>query len=177
MKSAILTLCVLCASFSFAAEINTTGLSDTQKAQLVLDIERMKSTKLPDEIEKVEKWAEWGQGIGKAISSTAKELGVAVDEFSRTPVGQITMAVIVYKVIGKDILRYFGGGILFIVTIVMWMRYFKRVTEEVTYHDNGKMKSRTFRSPDSDAELWIFWVFNWITPIVGIAVSLLIMFV
>ncbi len=160
-----------------ATGIDTTGLSEAQKAEIVLQIEKMKSSKMPETIENAERWAEWGQGIGKAISSTAKELGVAVDEFSRTPVGQITMAVIVYKVIGKEVIRYFGGGILFIVTIIMWVKYFKRVSEEVTYHENGKIKSRTPRTPDSDAELWIFWVFNWITPVIGIAVALLIMFV
>jgi hypothetical protein len=63
----------------------------------------------------VEKWAVIGKGLAQAIAECCKELSVGVNDFVRTPVGKITMLIIVWKMFAKDFL----GCILWIaVTIV-----------------------------------------------------------
>jgi len=161
---------------SALAQLDTSGLSDEQEAELQLQIAKMKNDKLPASAEEAEKWAAWGTGIGKAISSTASELGVAVDEFSCTPVCQITIGVIVYKVIGKDILRALAGFTLFFATIFVWVKWLRKPFVKIQYDGDGKVKSREYRAPDSDAELAIYWVHNWLTLIAGILASFLVAF-
>lgn len=176
MKGFILGLCLCLASANvLAADIDTSGLSAEQKAQIALQVEQMKSG--PPSAETAQQWADWGTNMGKAISSTAKELGVAVDDFSRTPVGKITMAVIVYKVIGKEVLRFVAGAVLFFFTIIIWARYLRKPFQTIEYYESGKVKSRTNRPPQNDTEMAIYWVHNWATLLLGIAMSFVIAFV
>lgn len=178
MKGFILGLCLCFVSANvLAADIDTSGLSAEQKAQIALQVEQMKNSSLPPSAESAKEWADWGTNMGRAISSTAKELGVAVDEFSRTSVGKITMAVIVYKVIGKEVLRFVAGGVLFFFTIIIWARYLRKPFQTIEYYENGKVKSRTNRPPQNDTEMAIYWVHNWATLLLGIAMSFVIAFV
>ena len=171
MKS-LLILCVLATAAS-AAEVDTSGLTDKQVAELALQAEQMKSN-IPGDLQDAEEWVDWGTGIGKAISATAAELGVAVDDFSRTGVGKITIGVIVYKVIGKEVVRFFSGIFLFFMVIIIWAKYLRRPFEELEYHENGKLKSRKWKKPVSDGEWATFWIMNWGSLVVGIALSFVV---
>lgn len=76
--------------------------------------------------EKINQWAENGKGIGIAIGSAAKELGLAADAFLKTDAGKITVAMVAWKVMGKDVVRVVGGGIFFLVLASIWVYIYRR---------------------------------------------------
>ena len=76
--------------------------------------------------EKINQWAENGKGIGIAIGSAAKELGLAADAFLKTDAGKITVAMVAWKVMGKDVVRVVGGGAFFLILASIWVYIYRR---------------------------------------------------
>ena len=60
-------------------------------------------------VDAVERWSVVGSNLGKGLGAAAKELGVAVNEFAVTPVGQLTTWLIVWHMIGAQLIHVFGG--------------------------------------------------------------------
>lgn len=122
-------------------------LSDTQKADIVSQIAKAKETNrtnvtVPTTPAKMKEWVDVGTAIGKGMAATAKELGVALDDFAKSSVGKIALALLIWKVAGSDIVGLgFGMSWLFIMGIV-WVYFFKRIVmkrqEELTENEKGK---------------------------------------
>lgn len=97
-------------------------------------------------------WAEVGSSIGKGLVATANEMGVAVNDFARTPVGKIAVALIVWKVAGGDIIHVvvalFACGLLF-----AWYKLFVRTYG--VFDANGK-----FTHLDLNADVGDLWEFS-----------------
>lgn len=68
--------------------------------------------------EKINQWVEVGANVGKGLAGAAKELGVEVNNFATTPVGQLTIWLIVWHMMGNVILHFIGGFIVWIVGFV-----------------------------------------------------------
>lgn len=107
-----------------ATSVDVSKLTAAQKAEVLKYAANLEATK-PDAQgisektrEEVGKWGELGVGMGRAAVAAAKEVGVAANEFVQTPLGKVTMGVVVYKVIGHDVIKFFvGGAILVTFTI------------------------------------------------------------
>lgn len=137
--------------FSVAhADVNTSGLNETQKAELALQAAKMKESfgsistgtavSVNDAaIDGVRKWGtvstEIAKGLVVGLAAAAKEANIAVNEFSQTPVGKVTTVIIVWKMIGHDVIKIFlallltFGGCPFI-----WFIY-NRVTRKNVVFD------------------------------------------
>lgn len=112
-----------------AATLNIQGLSKEQIAELNSRAEKMRSPE--DQVQGISAaaraetaaWANLGANIGTAMVSAARELGLAANEFSQTGLGKIVTGVVIYKVMGRDILGVIvGTGILiFGYGIVVWL--------------------------------------------------------
>lgn len=141
----------LCLALLMTAQVDTRGLSNAQIAELQLKAEEMKGGTLPSKSE-IKEYAELGQAVGTAIASTAKELGVAAEEFSHTNVGKITIFLIAWQLVGEQVIQAIVGSCLLIVSIFLWSKYFKRmcVISKEEYYENRKLKSITYQ-PVSDA--------------------------
>lgn len=121
----MMALTACCAKANAEVTINTSGLTEAQKAQLVQQAEQMKQAEKGDIISTstVEKWANFTEVFGKAISTTAKEIGVQANEFVTTPVGKMTAAVIIYRYVGKDLISaviHIISGLLVIGIGIYW---------------------------------------------------------
>lgn len=105
MKYLAALIFALTASVSFASLVDATGLTDEQVNELKIKALQMKNDKgtVAKSVgtataisaatrTEAEQWASFGKNLGTAMVSTAKELGVAVNEFSQTGVGQVTTA-------------------------------------------------------------------------------------
>lgn len=117
----MLALMLLVASFSVQAEVqvSTQGLTDAEKAVLIQQIEQIKvNRKSATSAEKVGEWVDIGTKVGLGLAGAAKELGVQANQFATTPVGKMTMGLIVYKVAGSDLLKVLGA---FTVLIAGWV--------------------------------------------------------
>jgi len=118
-------------------------LTGVQKAEIVAAIARAKSQNGPAHVatpEKLKEWAEVGSAVGKGLVATAKELGVEVNAFAQTGVGKLAIILIVWKVMGGDILHIFGGIMWFLIALPMWMYYFRKlcIVKGIEYNDKGK---------------------------------------
>lgn len=112
MKLILLVLFLVSPVSIALGQISTSGLSDTQRAALEVYAAQLRQETAKNNTpsaKSVEEWVEVGSNIGKGLAGAAKEVGVAVNDFVKTPVGQITAAVILWKFIGSAIVHLIGG--------------------------------------------------------------------
>ena len=125
-----LAICFIVLSFGTNAQtINTENLSPEQISELNQRVEEMKKVQ-PAVSEKVrtevEAWTNLGQNIGRATVGAAREIGIAANEFAQTPIGIITTVVVVYKLVGRDILKTFIGLFIFLFGTAIGLYQFRR---------------------------------------------------
>lgn len=155
-----LTLLLLFASSAVLAQDITTSdisgfndLTDVQKAEIamqiaktaeantsnILDITDKVSTVNP---ESVDKWVDVGAKIGKMLGGTARELGIAANEFATSPVGVIAMGLIVWNYAGEQLYDFIVGSLWFIVMLPLWLiLFFKLAHRTLRYEDVKKVKT------------------------------------
>lgn len=73
--------------------------------------------------EDIGKYADIGQSVAKALGAAMKELNVEANNFLTTPVGMITTGLIVYKVLGNDVLTQIHDIIQSFVFTTIWLGY------------------------------------------------------
>lgn len=110
------------------AEISTSGLTATQKAELSLEAAKMKEARTPEQqMEQLSEYADLGSKYGIALSEVARHMGKTADELLNTKVGLIAALLIVWTIIGKDLLGAAFGFVWFITIIPIWIWWFRRV--------------------------------------------------
>lgn len=129
---AIIALAISTTAFAGVQAIDTSKLSKAQIAELAAKAEEMSAaspTNVSATVRKeAEAWSEMGANMGKAMVGAAKEVGVAANEFAVTPLGQITVAITAYKIVGRDVIKIvIGSAILFLGwTLGIWILLTKR---------------------------------------------------
>lgn len=149
----ILCFCMLVMSTSCFA-LDTRGLSREQISQLELEAAKMKVVQPGDDVknisavvrEEAEQWGKLGTNIGSAMVSAAKEVGVATAEFSETNLGKIVTFIVVYKVIGQDLLGIVIGSFILLTFIPtgFWI-IFGKVLRNVEYEEKPWLWNLTTR--------------------------------
>lgn len=120
---AVILMMVSISAFANDRYLSMDGLTEQQKAELALQAAKMKTA--PEENisttvrKEAEAWGEMGTNMGRAVVGAAKELGIAANEFAQTPLGKVTVAVVVYKVIGEDVLSAVIGS--FVLFVGVWL--------------------------------------------------------
>lgn len=153
MKRILLILVLLLACIpTFARSLDTNAaydagfneLSDTDKADLIKQIADKKAAKSQaaqavnivqqTSPQKVNEWLDIGTRIGQGLAGAAKEVGVAVNDFAKSPVGMWTIALITWKFVGGVIVHVGGALVLWLVgfTFIWWINR-RRVTTTVRY--------------------------------------------
>lgn len=110
--SVLLTILILSLTFAIAnaqtAEelLKTPGLTADQRAAIAEAIAKKgTSPTLPEQIKGMLEWREMGEAFALTIEKICQTLNVEVNKFLSSDVGMLTAGVIIYKMIGKDILR------------------------------------------------------------------------
>lgn len=177
MKKILLAISALVLSSSlFAVSINDAGydkLTPEQQAQIVQQVAQMKqqAQDVPV-VDQAEKWVNLGANIGKGLAGSAKELGVAVNDFAKTDVGKLTTFLIVYHIVGDDVLHLIGG-VLFIIlgvwvtTFIMFRQYPKNNIQVV----NGK--EYRYRNKLPSDETWGYFISYMIIIAIGVLFAFL----
>lgn len=115
-------------------------LSDSQKAEVIKQIDGMASngpsvSSITPEVvkEKMKQWSEIGAGIGVLLVSTARELGVAANEFAQTPLGKLAITVGIAYMFGKSLVCLAVWIVAWFVFLpLIWRSYKKLSYREVT---------------------------------------------
>lgn len=108
-------------SMGHAAQVDVNDekymLNEEQKGQVLAMIDDLNAKRAAQKgpntsavvREEAAKWGELGANMGRAAVGAAKEVGMAANEFVSTPLGKVTMGIVIYKVIGKDIIKFIMG--------------------------------------------------------------------
>lgn len=136
----LLIVAALILAMPAIAAVNIDGLTPEQNAELnlqaVKQIEANKANQVkaatPQQtakqtVETISTYAELGKSIGVGLVSTAKELGVAVNEFANTDVGRLSTFLIVWKMVGIQLFHYVAGFVWFVVMFTGWIWLFRRM--------------------------------------------------
>lgn len=120
---AVILMMVSISAFANDRYLSMDGLTEQQKAELSLQAAKMKTAheeNISTTVRKeAEAWGEMGTNMGRAVVGAAKELGIAANEFAQTPLGKVTVGVVVYKVIGEDVLSVAIGS--FVLFVGVWL--------------------------------------------------------
>lgn len=128
-------------------------LTDAQKAELSVQVQQLaqqSKSSIPAP-STVERWAGFGQQIGSALAGTARELGVVANDFIKTPAGQVTLYLIIWKVIGNDVAHIGGGLLILAICIPMWFYMMRRLCVvkgfETKFMQDGEGKQKAVKVP------------------------------
>lgn len=141
----LLTLVLLLFTLNVSASndyIDVSKLSDKDKAELQLKVakhieEQHQKEQQPSIVPNpnvVEQYVTVGEKIGKAFGGAAKEIGVAVNDFVKTPVGIMTMILIVWNYMGSMIVHLLGG-LFILITSIIFIRWWVKISsnDEIIY--------------------------------------------
>lgn len=87
-------------------------------------------------------WVDIGTSLGQGLAATARELGVAVNDFAKSPVGIIAIVLIVWNYMGDTIIHLGTAFVLIGVFLPVWYRVFSRLYG--VYNDAGKLMKFDF---------------------------------
>lgn len=99
-------------------DLSTQDFQNIQSACAALNKEPAKSSAFEMTPDDVKEWGSLAKEFGSAIGATAKELGVAVNDFLRTPAGILITIYLFWSKLGGILI-----GIPFVVTV--WFAFFK----------------------------------------------------
>lgn len=203
-RSLIVATALIATSFAAASyappAVDVSGLTESQIADLkiqALKLQQSQQNKQSNPLEQAtnistaarteaEKWADFGKNIGVAMVSTSRELGIAVNEFSKTDIGRITTAIIVYKLVGSQILHFITGLLLLVMLpslIIAGRNYIMRGDVEYAFEDRKFLFFLPYRKKviksirqkiEGDDAIWVF-LWTCVLTLASILFSLWIM--
>lgn len=150
LLSIMLAVSMVGVSLANETTIATQGtLSESQKADLAAQAAKMVADNANEKVAPeapgktaavVKQWAEIGTAIGTGLAASAKELGIAANEFAQTPVGKFTVFLIAWHFIGGTILHVFFALLWFFTTLIVFVWLYRRasIARTVTYYDKGE---------------------------------------
>lgn len=129
-----------------------------------------------DAPQKVDEWITLGERMGRMMGGAAKEVGIAVNDFVKTPVGIMTAGLILWKYAGAAAIHIIGGVMIIIFgELVLWWYIRRRITVVHKYHPEktdifGRARlDEVTRSKLTDDDMAIAMFGSVVTFAVGIA--------
>lgn len=155
----IMAVMIMIPSVGFAqTQVDLSDLSEKDRAEILLEI-AVKKESPAHTLDKVAEYAQVGEQYGKAIAATAKELGIAANDFLNTPAGLLTAGLIVWKIAGDDLLGVVGGLLWFstmipLWVVVFWTMLFRKKTRgyREQFNEDGKVISTVLEPIDWSTE-------------------------
>ena len=122
MKKILFAIAISLAAITAFAQTTTITLTKEQAAALAQAQPTTAANVSENVRQEASAWGELGANMGKAMVAAAKEIGVAANEFSETNLGKITVAIVVYKLIGESLIGFVVGFLLlvFFFGIALW---------------------------------------------------------
>jgi hypothetical protein len=113
--------------------------SDLTTDQLVKIKTEAAQKALEGKLETYGKWVGVGGEIGQAIKDGLNAVVDVADKFGNTRVGNFTMVLVAWKIIGKDLVRILVGLLfIFVVSLLIFRNYRNSFTEHrICIEDNG----------------------------------------
>lgn len=145
----ILLAAALCVAQSLTIDLN--GVSADLKEKLIrnkLAVDSVAVLRGSD-------WKEIAQNIGGAVKELCAALNVEVNSFAKTPVGKLTIALLVWKIVGTQVLGLGLSILLYLFVCGVLVAYIKKfhLPERITDKD-GKVSYVQKFEFDGEACAW-----------------------
>lgn len=167
MKKFYIFVMSLFMAISFAhADISVPNVSQMSKEQVEMlkkQIEIQEAAPEQSTTQKVSEWASIGKNVGEGLVATAKELGVAANDFAKTDLGKLTIIILLWHFFGKSLV-ILAFCIIYPVFIPFIMRYFKDAIigyqyREVKKNLFGKEYVKTVKDYNNSSSEGVFCLF------------------
>jgi hypothetical protein len=93
---------------------------------------------IQDKIEHYGKWVGVGHEVGVAVNESLTAVTTQANNFAQTPVGKWMMFIVIWKVIGHDLMGFALGALIIIIGLPIWIWSYRRylphkVPVEISY--------------------------------------------
>lgn len=182
-------------SMGHAAQVDVNDekymLNEEQKAQVLAMIDDLNAKRAAQKgpntsavvREEAAKWGELGANMGRAAVGAAKEVGMAANEFVSTPLGKVTMGIVIYKVIGKDIIKFIMGFSILVFFLTtghnfLRMKRYSGTVEYATVPTFFKLRTKQVVVKGQTNEQWAaaYTAMGIISILLGCAIGFGVMF-
>lgn len=133
------------------------------------------------QMQKIQQYGEWvglGKEIGIAVDSSLASVTDRAAQFADTDMGKVTMAVLVYKIVGKDLIKMVVGcSFIVVYTIIMIFFTYKNCIKPTVYQekivakDGKEEKIKTYQNP-VHSDVIVFYGIVYLFP-VGILLAIM----
>lgn len=138
LLTGLLASLVLASSGAFAqTTVSVEGLNDAQVKAIQAKVEEVKKEQraaIP-ELTMMDKAVELGRVIGSGLVATARELGVAANDFAKSDLGRVVMYILIWKYLGQDILGIAIGVPFLIAGVMIGLRMIRAARWETTVRE------------------------------------------
>lgn len=146
----------------------------------ILTTDQKATIETRNKIEAVSGWAGIGKEVGEAVSSSLAAVTTQAEAFGKTEVGIFTMALVAWKVVGKDLLGFLIGIPFLLLSICLFVWSYRRriLGVRILVEDQGwfKPKKYAMQPPLSDRDTQIEAFLHFVCLLILVGVSALIMF-
>jgi uncharacterized protein YxeA len=154
MKKIIFFLLALTVSMFTVAQTNLSQ-SEFQKLpvevqQQILSVKQNATT--DQQIENIGKWVGLGKEVGLAVNESLSAVTKTASDFAETDLGKLTVGLVIWKVVGHDILQI-SFGLLWLILIFgisgfVYHKYAKtrRYLIKETYNEETKVKEKEWET-------------------------------
>jgi hypothetical protein len=108
------------------SQLDVSGLTEAQRIAIMDQVAKARQvaeTKPAVDVspEKVKTYADVGIAVGKALAGAVKELGVEANSFATTPLGMVTVGLIIWNVAGDDVAAMAKSVFIGIPLVAVWL--------------------------------------------------------
>lgn len=112
---------------SYGGTFSQDGLTEDQILRMQRYAAELKMQAPEEKAKELSQWISIGEQIGKSLAGCAKELGVEVNNFVQTPVGKLSACIIVWKLLGRDVMHFGFGFFFLIMSLSIWLYLFRKL--------------------------------------------------
>lgn len=126
MKKIALIICLLSAISATAQQKQEEMVSVPKSALTQQQLAQVEAKNLQDKIDTYGKWVGIGHEIGTALNESLSAVTSQANNFAQTPVGKMTAALVIYKVLGKDFMGYVVGLCIALIGVPVWIWSYRK---------------------------------------------------
>lgn len=72
-------------------------------------------------------WVGMGKEIGDAVNSSLQAITTQSNNFAQTPVGKLTVCLVIWKVVGDQAVHILGGVVILVLCVPIWLWSYRRM--------------------------------------------------
>lgn len=114
-------------------------------------LDQVRQKQIQEKVQSYGKWVGIGHELGTAVNESLTAVTTQANNFAQTPVGKLTAALVIWKVVGHDVMGFIVGSLEIIIILPIWIwsyrKYLPRkiVASETFDPTTHKVTSRTYK--------------------------------